>query len=417
MQPPYPNYPPYGAVPPPAAGIRICPGCGIIAPLGRTACSVCNAPFGAAPSAAGRVGSMLFACIHGCDFTCTACGKRAPLDTIDLDGEVECLGCGLRQAFDIVQWTDALAHAHDVADLAGPNPDGQNPVPGRSIAGRSRHSKIGTEFTSSTKTQSSMIIDGRGTRTHSLRTTVSPGHPLCKACRVPLEVNVEQAGITRTRCPRCNDGATYALPSNATSVCGALRGIVASELRTDKPVAKIARGAGGGEAVVCPQCGAALAAGEGEMVKCTFCNVMARVPGKLARRQRQGELPPMVPFWVLLDGISPGRKKLLRGRSEDDDDDDDDVDSVPAHPAPRHAPPAHGMGAPFASPGAPAWAHPNMLRVPPKKSSMAGVIIGIVVVVLLAVVGAVVGAALYLQADEEPPAKPSTAPVPATRRR
>lgn len=346
---------------------------------------------------------MLFACVHGCDFTCTACGKRSPLATVDLDGEVECMGCGLRQAFDIVQWTDALGHAHDVADLSGPNPEGQNPVPGRSIAGRSRHAKIGTEFTSSTKTQSSMIIDGRGTRTHSLRTTVSPGHPLCTACRVPLEVSVEPGGVTRTRCPRCNDGATYALPMNAGSVCAALRGMIAGEQRTDKPVARVVRGAGGGEAVVCPQCGAALAAGEGEMVKCTFCSVMARVPGKLARRQRQGEMPPLVPFWVLLDGLSPGRNKLLRGRSEDDDD-DDDVDS------------GHPQHAPYVNPTAPAWAHPNMLHAQPKKSSMAGVIIGIVVVVAIAVAGATVAAALYLQADDEPPAKPSTT-TPAQKRR
>lgn len=215
--------------PPIATGIRICPGCGIIAPLGRTACSVCNAPFGApgatAPVAAGRFGPMLFACVHGCDFTCSACGKRSPLATIDVDGQVECMCCGIAQAFDAVQWTDALGHAHDVADLAGPNPEGQTPVPGRSIAGRSRHAKIGTEFTSSTKTQSSMIMDARGTRSHSLRTTVSPGHPLCATCHVPLDVMLEANAITPTRCPRCNDSATYALPVNASTIYPPLRAI------------------------------------------------------------------------------------------------------------------------------------------------------------------------------------------------
>lgn len=152
--------------------------------------------------AAGRLGSMLFACIHGCDFTCKACGIRSPLGTLELDGQVECWGCGLNQAFDAAQWTDALGHAHDVADLSGPSPEGQNPVPGRSIAGRSRHVGIGTEFTSSTKTQSSLIMDGGGTRTHPLRTTVSPGHPLCKACRVPLEVSL---GARRRRTSRRPD--------------------------------------------------------------------------------------------------------------------------------------------------------------------------------------------------------------------
>jgi len=401
-------------------GIRICPGCGIIAPLGRTACSVCNTSFGAtigatAPVAPGRLGPVLFACIHGCDFTCSACGKRSPLATIDLEGQVECICCGIVQAFDAVQWTDALGHAHDVVDLAGPNPDGQNPVPGRSIAGRSRHAKIGTEFTSSTKTQSSMIMDGRGTRTHSLRTTVSPGHPLCKTCHAPLEVMLEP-NVTRTRCPQCNEGATYALPSNASAIYGSLRGIIAGEQRTDRPVARTARGQGGVEAVVCPQCGAALAAGEGEMVKCTFCSMTSRVPGKLARRQRQGAPPPMVPFWVLLEGLSPGRKRLLRGRSEDDDDDDDDGDDDGGEAGAPYPPPGHGV--PFTNPGAlPPWSHPNLHRTPPAKRSMLGVFIGVAVAVVLLLAGLGVGAALYLQADDDAPARPAIpAAAPAKRK-
>ena len=320
--------------------------------------------------------------------------------------------CGIAQAFDAVQWTDALGHAHDVADLAGPSPEGQNPVPGRSIAGKSRHAKIGTEFTSSTKTQNTMIMDGRGTRTHSLRTTVSPGHPLCTACRVPLEVVLEPNGISRTRCPRCNDGATYALPSNANAIYGALRGMIACDQRTDRPVARTARGQGGVEAVVCPQCGAALAAGEGEMVKCTFCSITARVPSKLARRQRQGAPPPMVPFWVLLEGLSPGRKKLLRGRTEDDDDDDDDHGSAAYAPS--------GLGAPFINPGAPSgappWAHPNVHRAAPPKSSIMGIIIGIAVVVMLLLVGLGVGAAIYFQADDDGPSRAAPATPAASVR-
>ncbi len=200
--------------------------------------------------------------------------------------------CGIAQAFDAVQWTDALGHAHDVADLAGPSPEGQNPVPGRSIAGKSRHAKIGTEFTSSTKTQNTMAGAHRGAERVRARSAPVHDHPLCTACRVPLEVVLEPNGISRTRCPRCNDGATYALPSNANAIYGALRGMIASDQRTDRPVARTARGQGGVEAVVCPQCGAALAAGEGEMVKCTFCSITARVPSKLARRQRQGAPPP-----------------------------------------------------------------------------------------------------------------------------
>ena len=192
-------------------------------------------------------------------------------------------------------------------DLSGPSPEGQNPLPGRPIAGKSAHGRIGTEFTSSTKTQNGMVMDARGTRHHTLKTTVSPGHPLCATCRVPLEVMLEENGITRTRCPRCNDGATYGLPENAAATCAALRGVIAGEQRTDRPVARTTRGQSGALGVACPQCGAALAAGEGEMVKCTYCGITARVPGKLARRQIAGRAAQGGPV------LGAARRPLARG--------------------------------------------------------------------------------------------------------
>jgi hypothetical protein len=333
---------------------------------------------------------------------------RSPLATIELEGKVECMGCGLTQAFDAVQWSEALAHAHDVADLSGPNPEGQTPTPGRSIAGRSAHARIGTEFTSSTKTQNTLIMDGRGTTKHSLRTTVSPGHPLCRACQLPLEVALDGAGGARTRCPRCNDTATYALPANAAAVFGALRGVLAVEQRTDRPIARTTRGQGGVEAALCPQCGAALAAGAGELVQCTFCRLSARVPGRLGRQQRKGEPPKADPFWVLLDGASPGRGKLLRGKSEDDDDDDDD-DLAPG-----------GLG-PATAGGIPSWAHPNAQHASNAQArprSMVGLIIGISVAGALLITAIVLGVVLYAQLEDEPepaktaPARPAP-PAPA----
>ena len=394
--------------------MRICPGCGIIAPLSRTACGVCSTPFGQGAVAPGRLGPLLFACIHGADFTCKACGIRSPLGTIELEGQVECWGCGLTQAFDAVQWTDALGHAHDVADLAGPAPEGQNPVPGRPIGGKSQHAKIGAEYTSSTKSQNTFIMDGSGQRTYSLRTTVSPGHPLCKTCRVPLEVTADPAGTTRTRCPRCNDAATYALPANSAATCRTLRGIICGEQRTDQPIARTTRGAGGVEAPGCPQCGAALAAGDGDIVKCTFCSITARVPGKLARNQRKGQAPKMDPFWVLLEGLSPGRQKLLRGRSEDEDDhdDDDDGDHGDDDHAASFAPPPHGMPMPGPPPGVPTWAHPNLQHAPAAPRSNVGLIIGIVVgVVVLG--GLAAGGLIYSQMEDDAPPPAKSTPAPA----
>jgi hypothetical protein len=239
-------------------------------------------------------------------------------------------------------------------------------------------------------------MDARGTRHHTLKTTVSPGHPLCPTCRVPLEVMLEGVGGTRTRCPRCNDGATYGLAANAASTFAALRGVIAGEHRTDRPVARTTRGQSGALGVACPQCGAALAAGEGEMVKCTYCGTTARVPGRLARRQIAGEPPKVDPFWVLLDGLSPGRKRLLRGKSDDDDDDF-------AASAPPAALPPNGM---------PPWAHPNLQQAgygpPQTPRSIAGLVIGIAVAVVLVLGALGTAAALYLQSDDDAPATKQT---------
>ena len=310
--------------------------------------------------ASGRAGGAVLACIHAADFTCKACGIRSPLATIDGDGQAECMGCGLRQAFDAVQWTDALGFAHGVADLSGPNLD--------QVSARSRHAKIGTEFTSSTKTQNTMIMDGQGTRTHSLRTSVSPGHPICKTCRQPLEVWVE-GPHTNTRCSRCNDTAQYALPANAKSVYAPILGVIANEQRTDRPLAKLGRTAAGVESIVCPQCGAGLSAGGGsELAKCPYCNLAVRIPGTLARQQQRGALPKMDPFWVLLDGPSIGRQRLMRGQSEDPADGDDQAPRPHVHARPM---------------------------VPPSSSNVTLIIVLVIVgLVLLAAIG--IGIAVWL---------------------
>ena len=151
MQPHTFGPPPHAA----PAGVRICPGCGVVAPLARTSCKACSAPLPPQPLVApGRVGPEVLVCLHEADFACKACGVRSPLATLDCEGQAECMGCGLRQDFDPAQWTDALGFAHGVADLSGPNLD--------PVSARSRHAKLGTEFTSSTKTQNTMIMDGQG---------------------------------------------------------------------------------------------------------------------------------------------------------------------------------------------------------------------------------------------------------------
>lgn len=405
-----------------AGGIRICAGCGIVAPTARQACSVCNTPF--PPQglfAAGRVGPCVLVCIHLADFACKACGIRSPMATVDADGEAECMGCGLRQAFDVAQWKDALTFAHGVGDLSGHNTD--------PIAARSRHAKIGTEFTSSTKTQNAMIMDGGGTRTHSLKTSVSPGHPICKTCRVPLEIQLEGPS-TKTRCPQCNDTAVFGLPNGAAQAYPALRGVIANEQRTDRPLAKLGRTQGGVESIVCPQCGAALNAGAGsELEKCTYCGLALRIPGTLARQQRRGAVPKMDPFWLLFEGPSVGRQRLTRGKSEDPDDDDDDDDDDhddfasspqlpfagqvgPGGPAFVVVPP--GASNPYAQ--GPYGGPVPIQQMPPQRSGGSAAIIIVVAVVALVLLGAVgAGVAFWMSAGAADDPPPATAPQKPTR--
>ena len=116
----------------------------------------------------------------------------------------------------------------------------------------------------------------------------------------------------------------------------------------------------------------------------------------------------MVPFWVLLDGLSPGRKKLLKGKSEDDDDDDDDDEA----PAPG------GFAPQFAPQGAmPSWAHPNLQRAPQANSgSTVKIIIFLVVGLVLLLMAVAVGGLLYLHDDDAPAPPPKAAPSTKGRR-
>src|SRR5258706_13324357 len=69
-----------------------------------------------------------------CSFQCQSCCFEAPLDSLDVDGSVECAYCGLRQRFEPRTWSEALDFAQAVGDLAGPEPEGHYADPGVWIA-------------------------------------------------------------------------------------------------------------------------------------------------------------------------------------------------------------------------------------------------------------------------------------------
>jgi hypothetical protein len=324
--------------------IRICGGCGTIAPVQRASCSICQRAFPPQPIvAAGGEGGAVWARIHEADFLCRGCGLRSPM-TLTFAAEAECHRCGLHQAFPAGQWDKALARAHGVADLAGPDPEGRFPGP-PPVGAHNPHRSVGLEHTYLEHTEQSTIIDGGGMRQLSLRIQASPGHPLCERCQAPLSTQLDGRGHAQTACPRCGDRAVYALPLGADAF-PALRAVVGGEHRTDRPAVRLGAVDGSGVAAMsCPSCGAGLSVQPGEeMATCQFCKTTSRI----ARRAwaQAGAAPPFEPFWVLFEGPSARRAALAAGKDGDDDDaEDDDVPSIPSFPSgPAAMPPQARSG-------------------------------------------------------------------------
>jgi hypothetical protein len=121
----------------------------------------------------------------------------------------------------------------------------------------------------------------------------------------------------------------YALPAHAAEKAPQLRAVIGAEQRADRPQAKIDKAdAAGVAAISCPSCGAALPVTSGaDLATCQFCRTTSRI-ARRAWSRPSGAAPPFEPFWVLLDGPSAKRRKLLGEKDEDDDEDDDDDDEV-----------------------------------------------------------------------------------------
>lgn len=306
--------------------MRVCPGCGVIAPVSRTDCVACGRQYGASPPTVGpRPDGWYWACVLECDFACRGCGMRSPLDSLDNDGEVECRRCGLTQAFDGDQWNDVLAFAQDVADCAGP--EGRL---GKPKVHDNPYAAIGRDKTYAEKTLSGMIIDGEGMKPRTLRLRAAPGIPLCERCCVPLEVVVDTNEYkTTATCPHCHDHAHYDTPGEAFDANGDIAAILADDHRCDREAVRVQPSPGGGAvAIACPRCNAALPVTDGStFVNCSYCSTPCRVPSKLLHRL--GGTPKPKRWWILFDDDSNLRNGVDPDKDDDDDDDDDhDHDDV-----------------------------------------------------------------------------------------
>jgi hypothetical protein len=291
-------------------GMAVCHHCGIVAPSQRSTCSRCSRPIGTSleavpPSADGT----LWAHVR-CTFTCRQCGQSSPLDEPELEGVVSCPRCNAAQAFDVSAWEEGLAHAHAVADLAGPSPEGRFPEPGVSIAANNPFAGLGVSHTAAELRLSGMSVEQGVMKTRNLWVEASPGHPLCQRCGSPLEARLAEGELV-TRCVGCGEGARYAVDPRIPRLTPGLLGIAADALRADRRDARLDQtSAGMVMSLRCPQCGAGLTVPEGAHgVECTFCKTSCRIPSRTLLALKQGDREP-APFWAWFSGPSAKRREL-----------------------------------------------------------------------------------------------------------
>jgi LSD1 subclass zinc finger protein len=274
----------------PEPGVSVCASCGVIcAREGR--CSHCKKPHERPVVLPPRSDGAYWVCIE-CDFKCRACGFKVPLNHLDMDGAMLCARCGLEQAFEVVRWREALGHAHAVGDFFRDGGAGGLENPFRTV---------GTSRTSATVT-----TEGA----NALEITASPGGPLCTACRSPLDVEIAGEGTSTVSCKACGERASYAVPAAARKMARALRAIVATEHRTDRPEVTVEEASGATAiAVKCPSCSAPLEVTEdSRFVACAYCKTTSRIPDRTWFRLRGGE-PATESMWLLFSGPSPLREE------------------------------------------------------------------------------------------------------------
>jgi hypothetical protein len=247
-------------------------------------------------------------------FTCRSCAFLAPLDGLALDGSVECAQCGLRQAFDPESWRAPLAFAHDVADLAGPSPEGRVAKPRVWIGSDNPHGEVGVTTTLKSCASSGgggddvRALFGGASAQRAMSLDAAPGCPVCTRCAVPLEIGFD-GGATLTRCPRCGEAARHVLGERAAALCPTLAGVVSVD-DSDRPRARVAASAGGVIALACPACGAPLHATDGRRATCTFCKAIALLPRYGAAPAASGAQVKAQLWWVLFKGPSAARRAL-----------------------------------------------------------------------------------------------------------
>ena len=237
-------------------------------------------------------------------FRCRACAFDSPFDGIELDNSMLCAQCGTLQRINSQAWTDSLRFAHDVADLAGPDPEGQHPHPFVWIGDENPYKLLGVSETFIAQPQESAGAGGA-----LPKFDIAPGHPICADCKAPLNVGVQNQR-TLTDCPKCRKQEVFELSAEARRCYPALFAIVGAEHLMGRPRANLATRAGA-VSVECPQCGAPLPPTRVGVVDCGHCRSAAYVPAR-ARKRDSSALALPEPFFVGFKAPSSKRAQLER---------------------------------------------------------------------------------------------------------
>ena len=308
-------------------GMSVCHQCGAIAPTRRSTCEVCSAPIGTSLEAIPAREDGAYWVQIRTELVCRQCGQRSPLDPLESDATVSCGRCGTVQAFDPTAWDGALAHAHAVGDLGGPDLFGKN----LALGAKNPYADVGVTRAAAEHVESGMTISGGVMQTRNVAISAAPGHPLCSRCGCPIEIEARGNEVA-SRCRGCGEGGQHRFPVEALAMSTGLVAAIGDELRIDRPTARLdATSAGAVVAVKCPSCGGGLELEGGKhFTVCKYCNTHCRIPQRtLLALHRDAGKPD--PWWALFRGPSPARSHLMAegtmfpvATASDDDEDEEE---------------------------------------------------------------------------------------------
>lgn len=287
--------------------MAVCRSCGANVPPTRGRCNICRADFeGGKARVLPREDGRYFA-KAAVEMRCRSCGYLTSAASLLTSDTFVCGHCGLRQAQYAGYWRDVLSDAWNLADLNGVHARGRDEDSGidRAASAEYHLASIGRTGTAV------QTLFGPADDEFRQRLVVAPGHPVCESCGWELEVDVVPGGQTLVRCDRCGIEERHTIPEGARHVPAGLVGVMATSHRTD--LLHVAPAPDGSlHALKCPSCAAALGTpGSTRAIVCDHCGTTSLLP-PTARCQVGDEHRLREWWWLLFEGRSPERKRLVR---------------------------------------------------------------------------------------------------------